>query len=206
MNYSRILLGLAATGLVLTARAEVKSMTSGELTDTYIKDSTIIVTPTPKKPEKKRVVTYTIGPGEPVKTEAEEQSELNTALTVDQQQFEDSSEAAAQVIRELAFIPYTQPELAALSERPLPHPDLVIPDGAFTFQQILSPLNPDMAQLPYGDQLNLQSNGQQLTITIGNNLPGVDNIIIPERIQGGMIDLVPRDSGGFDLTLTMPQQ
>ena len=60
------------------AVADVKSLTSNELTETYIEDSTIIVTPaqteTPKQTQ--RMITYTIDPAAPLKDPAEEHAEV----------------------------------------------------------------------------------------------------------------------------------
>ena len=58
----------ASTGLLtpIASQAEVKSLSSSELTETYIKDSTIIVTPKKNKakPSKKTYSSLTIAPVE----------------------------------------------------------------------------------------------------------------------------------------------
>ena len=72
-------LGAAAllSAAVSTAQAEVKSLTSNELTETYIQDSTIIVTPAKTEPvQPRRTITYTIDPSEPVRDPAEELAEV----------------------------------------------------------------------------------------------------------------------------------
>ncbi|WP_020408788.1 hypothetical protein [Hahella ganghwensis] len=186
--------------------AEVKSLSSGELTDTYIKDSTIIVTPAVKAAEKKVTRTYTIAPGEPVKTESEEQAELETSLANEWQEYVDAAEFAKQRTREqeLVLANIGTPELIPLTERNLPY-NITLPEGAFTFEQVLGQTDTQPVTLPYGDELNLHSNGQELTISVGN-LPGVDPITLQQSLQGGLVNLQPRDNGGFDLILTIPQQ
>ncbi len=207
MNITRLLIGASLTGLSLSSYAEVQSLTSGELTETYIKDSTIIVTPAAKAPAKKAARTYTIAPGEPLKTESEEQAEMGTVLANEWEEFIQATEFAQQHSRdhELALASVGTPDLIPLTERTLPYPNLTIPDGAFTFEQILGQTQDQPVFLPFGDELNLQSDGQQLTISVGN-LPGVDPILLQQRLQGGLVDLKPRDAGGFDLILTIPQQ
>ncbi|OZG73486.1 hypothetical protein BTA51_10745 [Hahella sp. CCB-MM4] len=192
--------------LGFNAFAEVKSLTSGELTDTYIKDSTIIVTPAVKAPAKKTTRTYTIAPGEPVKTESEEQADLETSLANEWQEYVDAAEFSKQRTREqeLALANITTPDLIPLTERTLPY-NMTLPEGAFTFEQVLGQTDTQPITLPYGDELNIQSNGQELTISVGN-LPGVDPILLQQSLQGGLVNLKPRDNGGFDLTLTIPQQ
>ncbi len=185
-----------------SSNAEVKSLTSEELTDTYVKDSTIIVTPAPK-PKQQVTRTFTISPGEPVKTEAEEQADRGNLIAEDWARFEQQAVDAALRNEQAALAAVPSLELAPLNPRVLPHPNLTIPEGAFTFEQLLGQTQTQPVTLPYGQELGFTSDGQELTITIGN-LPGVDPYLLQQRIQGGLVDLRPRDEGGFDLTLTIP--
>jgi hypothetical protein len=43
-----------------------------------------------------------------------------------------------------------------------------------------------------------------VNFTIGNNLPGVDQIDVPEAINEGPVQLQPRAGGGFDLSIAVP--
>ena len=204
MSHTRwaISLMLATQALVpLTGQAEIQTMSSGEMTDTYVKDSTIIVTPA-KEPEKPRqVVTYTITPGEPVKTDAEIQSELDSSLNQSRDAIDAANQAAFEVDDKFASLPTPQVEFPALIPREIPY-GIQIPEGAFTFQDILG--QSGSSSLPYGDQLNFGSaDGQQFVLTIGN-IPGYEPVNLDQSYKGQFLELQPRDTGGFDIILTRP--
>jgi hypothetical protein len=192
-------IAIASYALVLSplSIADVQSLTSSELTETYIQDSTIIVTPAKREQidEARRVVTYTIGPAEPTTSAAQQHGEFIQDKEMTRMRNHMAVDNALQASRD-ANIGATaqQPVLAPLFERPTHAaniPGFQIPEGSFDLPVM-------------GDQLGLSSNGQQLTFSIGN-VPGADPIQV-QRIQSEMINLMPREGGGFDLTIPIPQQ
>ncbi len=195
-----ILLAMQAV-LPLSSVAEIQTMSSGEMTETYVKDSTIIVTPAKEEEKPKQVVTYTITPGEPVKTEAEIQSEMESSLNQSRDAIDAANQAAFEVDDKFASTPAPQVEFPPLIPRDIPF-GIEIPEGPFTFQDILGQTG--TSSLPYGDQLNFGSaDGQQFVLTIGN-IPGYDPVNLDQSYKGQFLELQPRDTGGFDIILTRP--
>ncbi|WP_369602300.1 hypothetical protein AAIA72_04870 [Hahella sp. SMD15-11] len=183
--------------------AEVKSLSGDELTETYVKDSTIIVAPVKKEPVKKKVVTLTISPGEPLRTETDDASEVNAWQAAEQAAKAEAELAARQKLDEAALqavanLPPTKTHTINVAGVP----GLTVPEGPFTLDQIL---NTQPNQLPYGNELNISGDTQQVRITIGN-LPGVDPIQFQKGFEGSNIQLEPRAAGGFDLILNVPNQ
>ncbi len=202
-NRSCTIFGVAALATALSANvsADVKSLTSSELTETYIKDSTIIVTPKKRKieTEKKKLGSITISPAEPEKSEEEELLEFEQAVNEMDAQTEGAILNAEERIRELAFST-TGPDAEALRPKV---PDIEIPlnrPPEFDFVDITQNFN----YAPIGNDLGLSRNEDQLTFSFGN-LPGVDTINIPQGINEGPVTLVPRQGGGFDLTIDIPK-
>jgi len=199
---NKIILGVTAITAALSANvsADVKSLTSSELTETYIKDSTIIVTPKKRKTQaqKKALGSITISPGEAAVSETEELLEFESAALEVDLQNEGAIYNAEEQLRELAFTT-SGPAAEALR--------LKIPNIEY---QIVRPDIPDFAQLdtftynPIGNDLGLSRSNDQLTFSFGN-LPGVNNIQMPQGINEGPIQLVPRQGGGFDLTIDIPK-
>ncbi|WP_250658380.1 hypothetical protein [Alkalimarinus coralli] len=187
--------------LSVNVSADVKSLTSSELTETYIKDSTIIVTPKKKKKEaqKKSLGSITISPGEPEKTEEEELLEFEQAVYENDAQTIGAILNTEEQLRELAFST-SGPQIEALRPKV---PDIEIPYNTppeFEFIDITQ----NFTYAPVGNDLGLSRNEDQLTFSIGN-LPGVNTINIPQGINEGPVLLVPRQGGGFDLTIDIPQ-
>ena len=196
-------LGVSAlTALLSTGvSADVKSLTSSELTETYIKDSTIIVTPKKKKKEtrKKKLGSITISPAEPEKTEEEELLEFEQAVYESDAQTLGAILNSEEQLRELAFST-TGPEIEALRPKV---PDIEIPYTQrpdFDFIDI----NENFTYAPIGNDLGISRNEDQLTFSFGN-LPGVNTINMPQGINEGPVQLVPRQGGGFDLTIDIPK-
>lgn len=191
-----------ALSLALTANslhAEVKSLSSSELTETYIEDSTIIITPRKQSlTEQKTVSSVTIAPYEGEDTDSEllieteeSQTGLANAVELDDELLRNSSVASALEPELVVDIPSYQ-ELTTVpvadvlqDERYRP------PEGDFDFSYI-------------GDDLALSRDADKLTFSIGN-IPGIEQINIPEAVTEGPVQILPREGGGFDLTFTVPQ-
>ncbi|WP_156493480.1 MULTISPECIES: hypothetical protein [unclassified Oleiphilus] len=184
-----------------SVQAEVKSLTSSELTDTYIEDSTIIITPKKQSnlSQQRTISSVTIAPYEGEDTDSElliEQEESQTglinAVALDEETLRNSSVDAV-------FIPEIEVDIPTYEEiNTQPVADILgderyrPPEGDFDFSYI-------------GDDLALSRQGDKLTFSIGN-LPGIDQINIPEAVQdGGPVELIPRPGGGFDLTINVPE-
>jgi hypothetical protein len=195
------ILAATAAGFALSGHAEIQTMSSGEMTETYVKDSTIIVTPAKEIEQPKQVVTYTITPGEPIKTDAELQSELENAVNQSRETIDAANLAAFEVDDKFATLPSPQVEFPPLIPREMPF-GIQVPEGAFTFQDLIGQTG--SGALPYGDQLNFGSaDGQQFVLTIGN-IPGYDPVNLDQSYKGQFLELQPRDTGGFDIILTRP--
>jgi len=200
---NKIILGVTALTAALSANvsADVKSLTSSELTETYIKDSTIIVTPKKRKTQtqKKALGSITISPGEAAVSETEELLEFESAALEVDLQNEGAIYNAEEQLRELAFTS-TGPAAEALR--------LKIP--TIEYVAVTPPNLPPFAELdtftynPIGNDLGLSRSNDQLTFSFGN-LPGVNNIQMPQGINEGPVQLVPRAGGGFDLTIDIPK-
>ena len=200
---NKTIFGFTALTLALSApaSADVKSLTSSELTETYIKDSTIIVTPKKRtnQDKKKALGSITISPGEAAVSETEELLEFESAALEVDLQNEGAIYNAEEQLRDLAF---TSSGPAAEALR------LKIPTVEY---QVVRPAElPPFAQLdtftynPIGNDLGLSRSEDQLTFSFGN-LPGVNNIQMPQGINEGPVQLVPRTGGGFDLTIDIPK-
>ncbi|HEY9120009.1 MAG TPA: hypothetical protein VIN33_09640 [Marinobacter sp.] len=195
--------GLAAS-LASPLMADVQSMTSDEMVETYVKDSAVIVVP--KQPQKteadrKQILrSLTISPGEPVLTEAEEEAYRNALERFQREGKADALEnAQEEFLRRALLLP--QGELA----RAQPPRDLTpnIPPIIFG-QQAQIPDEP-FTQTFLNDQLGIGFDGQNLNFSIGNP-PGIDNIQVPHGINEGPVTLTPRPGGGFDLSIKVPDQ
>ncbi|SRR5690554_574327 len=197
MKLNPLYIAIGAALLAQPAMADVQSLTSSELTETYIQDSTIIVTPAQRPAERRpsQVITYTIAPSEPVKTEAEEQGEIQQQQNLQVSSSDMAMESARQAAEEIEFMQRHQVAIAPLTERQVNIPELPgfrLPEGPFNEQMIGQ------------KELGLASDGQSLTFSIGN-IPGVDPIFT-EQIRSDLVNLTPRADGGFDLNIQIPQR
>lgn len=197
MKLNPLYIAIGAALLAQPAMADVQSLTSSELTETYIQDSTIIVTPAQRPAERRpsQVITYTIAPSEPVKTEAEEQGEIQQQQSLQVSSSDMAMESARQAAEEIEFMQRHQVAIAPLTERQVNIPELPgfrLPEGPFNEQMIGQ------------KELGLASDGQSLTFSIGN-IPGVDPIFT-EQIRSDLVNLTPRADGGFDLNIQIPQR
>lgn len=204
---TRNLLATAVAGIIVSpAWAGVESLSSQEMVDTYIEDSAIIVVPRSeqktaqqKKDEREQIIrSLTISPGEPIIEESEEQANANIFRRNRRESNKDALQnAEEQFIQRALLFPQDQVNQirAATVLTPRPSPiifgdQVQIPDEPFT-QNFLN------------DQLSLGFDGQNVNFSIGN-LPGVDPIDVPQSINEGPVQLVPRPGGGFDLSIAVP--
>jgi len=197
MKLNQLCIAIGVSLMAQPVMADVQSLTSSELTETYIQDSTIIVTPAQRPTERRpsQVVTYTISPNEPVKTEAEVQAEFEQQRDLRLHTNEMAAESARQAAEEYATMERHQVAIAPLTERQINIPQLPgfqLPEGPFNEQMIGQ------------KELGLASDGQTLTFSIGN-IPGVDPMFT-EQIRSDLVNLTPRPDGGFDLSIQIPQQ
>jgi hypothetical protein len=195
------LVGSAIYALSLPTLAEVKSLSSSELTETYIEDSTIIITPERNAPKTEQSTANNITI-EPVDTEGEDIE----ALKINQNQLdglETAFELSDDLLRNtnvaLALEPPQDVDIETYQESiTLPVADILqderyrVPEGDFEFDYV-------------GSDLGLSRDGQELTFSIGN-LPGIDQINLPYAVDDGPLQITPREGGGFDLTIAIPQQ
>ena len=183
----------------------VRTLSTDEMVDTFIRDSAIVVSPRgdseARSIEESRAMAIRaiVRPGEPIRTETEE---LQSASAMQRQRLDSLQEAQQvaeeQFIRDSLFL--TSDQLASAQpqiQTSLPTPPLFgvsrpeIPDAPF-------------ARNFFNDQLGLAYDGNTVDFTIGNNLPGVDQIDVPHAINEGPVQLQPRAGGGFDLSIAVP--
>lgn len=188
----------------LPAFAGVRSLTSDEMVETYVKDSAVIVVPRRQQQseaDRRRILrSLTISPGEPVQLEAEAEADRSDIqFREDEERFASLREAEEEFIRRTLLTPTA--EIAAIQPPDYEIPNLppiifgeqlIIPDGPFT-------------QSFMNDQLGIAFDGSSLNLSIGNP-PGIDQISLPQGIDEGPITLVPRPGGGFDLSIQVPEQ
>jgi len=192
-----------STGLLspIASQAEVKSLTSSELTETYIKDSTIIVTPKKKNAQQTTQKSYsslTIAPVENNDLDLEELRRSQTHNTGTEVSFALSDELLRNASIESTLSPDQSIHVPTYQEvTTVPVAELLndarytVPEGDFDFSYI-------------GNDLGLSRTDNQLTFSIGN-LPGIQPINLPEGVNDGPLQIVPRAGGGFDLTINIPQ-
>jgi len=200
------LIALSSIGLLSPALsfAEVKSLSSSELTETYIKDSTIIVTPKKKKvgTEQKTYSSLTIAPVEnsdididQLHHQQQHSAGTLTAVALNDELLRNASVDAA-LSPELGII---VPTFQELTTRPiaeiLDDPRYTVPEGNFDFTYVGGGGSKD---------LGISRQGDQFTFSIGN-LPEISQINLPEGINDGPLQITPRAGGGFDLTINIPE-
>lgn len=199
------LAGLSLIGSSALAEG-VRSLSSDEMVDTFIRDSAIVVSPRGDRQARSieesraRAIRAIVRPGEPVRTESEELQSATDRQNRTLANLQEAQQVAEeQFIRDSLFaasdrLAGVQPEL----QTSLPTPPLFgvsrpeIPDAPF-------------ARDFFNDQLGLAYDGNTVDFTIGNNLPGVDQIDVPHAINDGPVQLEPRAGGGFDLSIAVPE-
>lgn len=202
----RHLLAASIAGITaaLPVMADVQTMTSDEMVETYVKDSAVIVVPKERRKseaDRQRIIrSLTISPGEPVLSEAEEEAYRDALQRyVDEGKTDALENAEQEFLRRALLLP--QEELA--NAQPLAEFTPTIPPLVFG-QQAQIPDEP-FTQTFLNDQLGIGFDGQNLNFSIGNP-PGIDQIQIPQAISEGPISLTPRPGGGFDLSIAVPDR
>ena len=203
---------LAATtlGLALAAGPAgadgVRTLSSDEMVETFIQDSAIVVSPRSNRQartveeSKALAIRALVMPGEPIRTESQEQQSV-----LDGQSSRLDGLSEAQRFAEEEFIRRSLRNDASQVANITPSIDAAIPSPALFGTGAVDVPNPPFTRSFFNDQLGLASDGQTLDFSIGNNLPGVDNINVPQSINEGPVRLEPRAGGGFDLSIDIPQ-
>jgi hypothetical protein len=182
------------------SQAEVKSLSSSELTETYIKDSTIIIAPRSNKQQttKKTYTSLTIAPVENNDSAIESLRDVQAHNTGTEISIGLSDEAIRESYIESTLNPGQEiyiPTIQEVTTLPiselLDDPRYTVPEGDFDFSYV-------------GNDLGLSRTDNQLSFSIGN-LPGIQPINIPEGFNEGPLQIIPRAGGGFDLTIDIPQ-
>lgn len=207
---------IALSTASMACLAGVKSLSSDEMVQTYIKDSAIIIVPQKKSEkeqaeEKKKqleeeensvIKTLTISPGEPVVTESDKQQVLNKQQQANSDQVSGAVQTAQQqLVKQTLQTPLDQISNA----QPVPNFTPEITPVVFGQRNSVTIPDTPFTQSAFGNQLGLSYDGQKVTFSFGNNLPGVNQITMPQAIHQGGIDLTPKPGGGFDLSIAVPK-
>tara|TARA_R110001592_G_scaffold138511_4_gene357635 strand:+ start:17545 stop:18177 length:633 start_codon:yes stop_codon:yes gene_type:complete len=187
-----------------TSFAEVSSLSSSELTETYIKDSTIIVTP--KKQSGTQQKTYSSLTIAPIENSDQDISELQnsqnhlnsteTSVLLNDEILRNASVDSVFAPELVVNIPTYQELITPPIAEMLDDPRYAVPEGDFDYSYIGGVNSND---------LGISRQGDQFTFSIGN-LPGINDINLPETINEGPLQITPRDGGGFDLTINIPER
>lgn len=199
------LLAVTAAGMSASfaAFADIHTLSSDEMVETYVQDSAVIVIPGQHQEAAPRPsgVTHivTISPGEPVLSKAEEEASRQTL-----QRYIETSQSGALADAEDEFLRRA----------------LLLPQEQMASVQPPSDLGGDIAPLIYGqqiqvpeeafqqsflnDQLGIGFDGENLNFSIGTP-PGIGSITVPQAITEGPVRLTPRPGGGFDLSIAVPE-
>lgn len=184
--------------------AEVTSLTSNELTETYIKDSTIIVTP--KKQAETQQKTYSSLTIAPIENTDQDITELQnsqnhlssteTSILLNDEILRNASVDSVFAPELVVNIPTYQELITPPIAEILDDPRYIVPtEEVFDFTYVGGTNSND---------LGISRNGDQFTFSIGN-LPQIDTINLPQAINEGPLQITPRDGGGFDLTINIPE-
>lgn len=184
--------------------AEVTSLSSSELTETYIKDSTIIVTP--KKQANTQQKTYSSLTIAPIENNDQDISELQnfqnhmnsteTSVLLNDEILRNASVESVFAPELVVNIPTYQELITPPVAEILDDPRYAVPEGNFDYTYVGGANSND---------LGISRQGDQFTFSIGN-LPQIDTINLPEAINEGPLQITPRDGGGFDLTINIPDR
>ena len=189
--------------LPLLASAEVKSLSSSELTDTYIKDSTIIITPKKQEIEtsQKTYSSLTIAPVENIEQDLDilghQQNHVDgtsSSVLLDEEMLRNAAIASTTEIPIEVVIPTYEEVNTRTIEEVMGDARYAVPEGNFDRTYIGGD----------GNDLGLSRQDNQLTFSIGN-LPQIGNIELPHGIDEGPLQIKPRVGGGFDLTINIPE-
>ena len=184
--------------------AEVSSLTSSELTETYIRDSTIIVTP--KKQADIQQKTYSSLTIAPIENSDQDISELQNSQnhqTGKQTSVLLNDEILRNASIDSVFIPELVVNIPTYQERITPPIAEILDDPRYTVPV-------DDFQYNYigginSNDLGISRNGDQFTFSIGN-LPQINDINLPQGVDEGPLQIEPRAGGGFDLTINIPER
>lgn len=186
------------------AFSEVTSLSSSELTETYIKDSTIIVTP--KKQAETQQKTYSSLTIAPIENTDQDISELQNSDN-HQSGTVTSSLLNDEILRNASVDSVFSPEIAvnipsyqelitpSIAEI-LDDPRYTVPEGDFDYTYMGG---------ANSNNLGIAREGDKFTFSIGN-LPQIDNINLPQTVEESPLQIIPRAGGGFDLTINIPER
>ena len=184
--------------------AEVTSLSSSELTETYIKDSTIIVTP--KKQAETQQKTYSSLTIAPIENTDQDISELEntqnhvsstrTSTLLNDEILRNASVDSVFAPELVVNIPSYQELITPPVAEILDDPRYAVPEGDFDFTYIGG---------ANSNELGISREGDKFTFSIGN-LPQINTINLPEAINEGPLQIDPRPGGGFDLTINIPDR
>ena len=184
--------------------AEVTSLSSSELTETYIKDSTIIVTP--KKQAETQQKTYSSLTIAPIENTDQDISELEntqnhvsstkTSTLLNDEILRNASVDSVFAPELVVNIPSYQELITPPMAEILDDPRYTVPEGDFDYTYIGG---------ANSNELGISREGDKFTFSIGN-LPQINTIKLPEAINEGPLQIDPRPGGGFDLTINIPDR
>ena len=184
--------------------AEVTSLSSSELTETYIKDSTIIVTP--KKQADTQQKTYSSLTIAPIENTDQDISELQnsqnhlsgttTSTLLNDEILRNASVDSVFVPELVVNIPTYEELITPPMAEILDDPRYTVPEGDFDFTYVGG---------TNSNELGISRQGNEFTFSIGN-LPQIDTINLPHAVDEGPLRIDPRPGGGFDLTINIPDR
>lgn len=210
IRIKQLVLGCFSTcisaSIALEAYAEVKSLSSSELTETYIEDSTIIITPKQAPlTQQKTVTSVKVSPGDNKQQDYIQLESSDIHQESGSTAFELDDDLLRNAAIESAINPIPQLDIPSYEERTtVPVADILnderyrAPEGDFDFDYIGADTGVQLTDL------GLSRTADKLTFSIGN-LPGIEQINLPHGVNEGPVDIVPRPGGGFDLTIDIPQ-
>lgn len=184
--------------------AEVTSLSSSELTETYIKDSTIIVTP--KKQAETQQKTYSSLTIAPIENSDQDFNQLDqtqkhvsgtqTSTLLNDEILRNASVDSVFAPELVVNIPTYQELITPPMAEILDDPRYTVPEGDFDFKYVGGANSND---------LGISREGDKFTFSIGN-LPQINTINLPQAIDEGPLKIDPRPGGGFDLTINIPER
>lgn len=184
--------------------AEVTSLSSSELTETYIKDSTIIVTP--KKQADTQQKTYSSLTIAPIENSDQDINQLEhtqkhlsgteTSILLNDEILRNASVDSVFVPDLVVNVPSYQELITPPVAEILDDPRYTVPEGDFDYKYVGG---------ANSNELGIGREGDKFTFSIGN-LPQINTINLPQAIDEGPLKIDPRPGGGFDLTINIPER